>query len=770
MKKIGLFFLFFVAANFSFSQVDAQFIRLGYTLYAFDIGIEPNDPNFPTNYRWKTTFPNGADPSADEYGTPNISNPNHDNMGSIGDFGGFDYNGDGVIDAGMQMRRLVTPTAYCNNNPNTAPLEETWLEVVDGLTGTRIPITSPMTNRCFTSVAYQNIQLAPPNLFFGTTAGLLTVIPQYDITGTFLEWQPNGFTNVGTFFNSTRFHDMCPLLPACFCPYNAYSNASTLSDGNNICLDNGAVQNGMMVRVGTEERLIYFPEERIIQYKVESYGANQLIFDHPYISRFNGVGPANLAGRNYGLLAKDPYFEGNIALLSGAPVYSVFADLISNQLSNDPNGEIERHVTVYNYVTNLHTDKFISTIHDCGDDPPFYYDCRYSGRLVYPKFPFLKTYSQGSTSTPSRLAYSVYDQGHWYLNITEPCNPQGTTVPPNGLSGDATLEVPIALQDLLLWDIKDLDGDGIDEIIASPTNESHPINGTETLTVNNVPVVYPIGGLNHPGGFDYYLPKMQTNIYHWVESPTPQLILIETFMEGIPYLQQSYHTGTTSASTTYLYPVRTKSDDCGVRLQLFNPHNAVANQIINVPYNPISVSSVLNLDGIITANMNIADLINVSASGNASIPTGVYVNMKGGTEVHIYPGFHAAQGSNWHAYIDGCQDITYGKSLDGLANRNPENSFSNRQTVNEASTQNSSSAKFNIYPNPNNGLFTLEYSNPQFQGNTTVLVTDMLGKQVYNAILKSEKENIDISNLGKGTYIVTIQNQNDVQVKKVIIE
>ena len=60
--------------------------------------------------------------------------------------------------------------------------------------------------------------------------------------------------------------------------------------------------------------------------------------------------------------------------------------------------------------------------------------------------------------TPSRLAYNVYKEGRWVVHVTEP----------------GSLAVAVELEHLLLWDMRDLDGDGRVEWVLSPTEAYLP--------------------------------------------------------------------------------------------------------------------------------------------------------------------------------------------------------------------------------------------------------------------------------------------------------
>lgn len=69
-----------------------------------------------------------------------------------------------------------------------------------------------------------------------------------------------------------------------------------------------------------------------------------------------------------------------------------------------------------------------------------------------------------------------------------------------------------------------------------------------------------------------------------------------------------------------------------------------------------------------------------------------------------------------------------------------------------------------IYPNPNNGLFTLNAD----QVPDEVLITDILGKKVYSAKPASKSSTIDIRPFNQGLYFVTIKSANSTFIIKII--
>jgi hypothetical protein len=74
----------------------------------------------------------------------------------------------------------------------------------------------------------------------------------------------------------------------------------------------------------------------------------------------------------------------------------------------------------------------------------------------------------------------------------------------------------------------------------------------------------------------------------------------------------------------------------------------------------------------------------------------------------------------------------------------------------------------NIYPNPNNGTFTLQLKNTSFS-NGTVTVYDVVGKEVYRSQLTNSKSEITL-NQPKGIYFVKLQLDDAVLTKRVTVE
>lgn len=87
-------------------------------------------------------------------------------------------------------------------------------------------------------------------------------------------------------------------------------------------------------------------------------------------------------------------------------------------------------------------------------------------------------------------------------------------------------------------------------------------------------------------------------------------------------------------------------------------------------------------------------------------------------------------------------------------------------SVNELVNQ----AKFNVYPNPNNGIFNISVSNSI--ENQTIEIKNIIGQMVYSELASNSSENtIDLSDLNKGIYTISLVSESGISTaKKIIIQ
>lgn len=79
----------------------------------------------------------------------------------------------------------------------------------------------------------------------------------------------------------------------------------------------------------------------------------------------------------------------------------------------------------------------------------------------------------------------------------------------------------------------------------------------------------------------------------------------------------------------------------------------------------------------------------------------------------------------------------------------------------------------NIYPNPSNGNFTVNYIEPNAES-INVTVYNIYGSEIFNKTYTNTAqgilENITINNPSMGTYLMKIQTENNITSKKLIVE
>jgi muramoyltetrapeptide carboxypeptidase LdcA involved in peptidoglycan recycling len=101
-------------------------------------------------------------------------------------------------------------------------------------------------------------------------------------------------------------------------------------------------------------------------------------------------------------------------------------------------------------------------------------------------------------------------------------------------------------------------------------------------------------------------------------------------------------------------------------------------------------------------------------------------------------------------------------------NENTEEQFNSEVAEKMLNNENQKeSKKVKVYPNPNNGTFTLEVSDSYLDGE--MMLFDTYGKMLYLETVKQNKMQI-MRNLERGVYYVTIVNGNNKHVEKIIVQ
>jgi hypothetical protein len=414
-------------------------------------------------------------------------------------FGGFDFDSDGWPDLGLV--RSTPSGQLCGGQA----MLDTALDVARGKDAELLTLEKSTPSLCWTfgATTYPTPQWTNLDVLFGAGTPVLFTSAYYATTGRYLELQGGAFSEIGTLeypssaaYDSTYVNDKP----------NAFGGPESFTT-------NPHVANGLIVDQGGTKRLVFFTSSRVVQYAVGPLSSSQLLADTPFL-------PGNrtdLVGRNYGLVLPDPGAPNRLVLIAGTDTSTLFDDMTTATMAADPWGQIERHVTWYDLTTGAVDDRFFSYAHDDNDGK------QYEGRVLYPANPIVRT-----ASGPSRIAFDVYEGGHWMLHVTKP-----------GSTTDA-----LVLKDVFLWDIRDIDADGQEEWITTPARDpSEP---------------------DVPG---YYYVKWRTRLSHWDDAALALKQSAE-HQGAIPLLLGRFREPARTTSRSLLYDVSTARDATGLVLLL----------------------------------------------------------------------------------------------------------------------------------------------------------------------------------------------------------
>jgi hypothetical protein len=138
------------------------------------------------------------------------------------------------------------------------------------------------------------------------------------------------------------------------------------------------------------------------------------------------------------------------------------------------------------------------------------------------------------------------------------------------------------------------------------------------------------------------------------------------------------------------------------------------------------------------------------------------VALRGTNSISFLPGFKANPGTSDNqylfAFIHGCGPGS--SSSPYLFRSGPE-------AENELKAAMESLNDFELFPNPNNGSFTLQFNG---DGEKEIEVLDIMGRKVKEFETEGLELQINLTDLKKGIYFVKVQTENKKMTKKVVVQ
>jgi hypothetical protein len=215
------------------------------------------------------------------------------------------------------------------------------------------------------------------------------------------------------------------------------------------------------------------------------------------------------------------------------------------------------------------------------------------------------------------------------------------------------------------------------------------------------------------------------------------------------------------SSTAPLKIGQTASDDMLVTVSAASPAFTVTTQnTIGITYEGLTTQTVSWTAGTTTAAPFNATNVKISlATDNLTFPIVLIANTPNdGTETITIPDF--INSTNCRIKVEAIENIFFNVNTTKFA------------ITPALATSNFDLADFSLYPNPNNGNFTIKF-NSNTANDININIHDIQGrlilaKKYHNNGLFSE--NITINNAQTGVYFVTIQDGNKKVVKRIVKE
>ncbi len=200
------------------------------------------------------------------------------------------------------------------------------------------------------------------------------------------------------------------------------------------------------------------------------------------------------------------------------------------------------------------------------------------------------------------------------------------------------------------------------------------------------------------------------------------------------------------------------------------PSYTSATQNVSITSSTVNNSGVFTVT-ITTNGCSSSNTTNVVVSPAPTTPT---ISLSGSTLTSS-----ATTGNQWYlngVAIVGATNQTYNVTSNGVytvsstsggcTSANSSNLNFNSLGLNEQSLQSS----LLIYPNPSNGIFTIDYTS-SIDGNYSFKIQNQLGQIILiEHVSNTLNKKIDLRSYGKGEYFISIENTSSIQIEKIIIE
>jgi hypothetical protein len=200
---------------------------------------------------------------------------------------------------------------------------------------------------------------------------------------------------------------------------------------------------------------------------------------------------------------------------------------------------------------------------------------------------------------------------------------------------------------------------------------------------------------------------------------------------------------------------------------------AAANQwqdfihIVEMPGNDVEIIN--SVTGSETTCFDAYNTITVAGSGHTVIfESGSEVTLIAGHSIQFLPGFHAFSGSYMDAHITTTASFCEPPEPIMVEAGLTEKSVT-KEKIEVKDKTDFVEKQVKIFPNPNNGKFTIELSN--FENPVKVSVINLTGATIYpSQLISAGIYEMNLSGIDKGIYIVRIDDGQRLLSKKIVVQ
>ena len=156
-----------------------------------------------------------------------------------------------------------------------------------------------------------------------------------------------------------------------------------------------------------------------------------------------------------------------------------------------------------------------------------------------------------------------------------------------------------------------------------------------------------------------------------------------------------------------------------------------------------------------------------SITASNIINSGASASYHAGNTVRMTPGFRAASGSTFRAYIQGCTG-----TFTVQANSSPQNARINYNYEVDQEITEREKSKINVFPNPSSGIIKIQSALLQ-EKKVSIQIYDIAGNKIYDAPeveLNNENHEINLSSTPSGFYLMYLKTENSLERIKFTID